>query len=396
MIVFDIKRYAINDGPGIRTTIFLKGCPLRCAWCHNPESWRPQPELLFKAKKCIGCNSCGIHPHQLEVIRMLNEESNIAWRSARKDTPYLENEDLKSPTSFEGYPHPSLAYPYSSLKSCPTLALETCGREWTIDELLAEVEKERDIMVDSGGGVTISGGEPLLQIMNGKWKMGNEEPPLMSLLRELGQRGYHRAVDTTLYAPADVVRAAAEETDLFLVDLKVMDAEKHKRYTGVDNELILSNIRLLAKLHKPFIIRIPLIEGINDDEDNIEATAAFIEELEEDRSSAPNEGMIQKSSINKGLERPSGIVGGGDSSFIILERASEQAIAHHLSLKNSEKVNIPHVNLLPYHEMGRDKHARRGTTYNPKDFDMSTPSDETLERCIRQFSNHGIYAKIGG
>ena len=100
----------------------------------------------------------------------------------------------------------------------------------------------------------------------------------MSLLRELGQRGYHRAVDTTLYAPADVVRAAAEETELFLVDLKVMDAEKHKRYTGVDNELILSNIRLLAKLHKPFIIRIPLIEGINDDEDNIEATAAFIEE----------------------------------------------------------------------------------------------------------------------
>ena len=106
--------------------------------------------------------------------------------------------------------------------------------------------------------------------------------------------------------------------------------------------------------------------------------------------------MIQKSSINKGLERPSGIVGGGDSSFIILERAGEQAIAHHSSLKNSEKANLPHVNLLPYHEMGRDKHARRGTTYNPKDFDMSTPSDETLERCIRQFSNHGIYAKIGG
>ena len=375
MIVFDIKRYAINDGPGIRTTIFLKGCPLRCVWCHNPESWRPQPELLFKAKKCIGCNTCGIHPHQLEVIRMTNDESRRmtndesrnARRSARKDAPHLENDEFFLPASSESDSYSSFFTLHSSLEgeandssfvtrhssfsTCPTLALEMCGREWTTDELLAEVEKERDIMQDSGGGVTISGGEPLLQMKNGKWKMENEEPPLMNLLHELGRRGIHRAVDTTLYAPADVVRAVAAETDLFLVDLKVMDAQKHRRYTGVSNERILENIRLLAQLQKPFYIRIPLIEGINADEENIEATAAFIENLD-----------VAPPSVTEGL---------ADSSFV-------------------------NVNLLPYHEMGRDKHARRGTTYNPEGIAMSAPSDETLERCIRQFAAHGIKASIGG
>jgi len=300
MIVFDIKRYAINDGPGIRTTIFTKGCPLRCIWCHNPESWLPEPEMLFKAKKCIGCNSCGWYPRQLEYIRA----------------------------------HPQ---PLPKGGECPTLALEMCGREWTVKELLAEVEKERDIMTDSGGGVTVSGGEPLLQMKNGKWKMENEEPPLMNLLHELGRRGFHRAVDTTLYAPADVVRAVATETDLFLVDLKVMDAGKHKLFTSVSNELILSNLRLIASLGVPFQVRIPLIEGINTDEENIEATAAF-----------------------------------------------------------SASVGGQKVNLLPYHDAGKDKHARRGTTYNPKGLPMSTPAEDTLQRIISQFAAHGLSATIGG
>ena len=361
MIVFDIKRYAINDGPGIRTTIFMKGCPLRCVWCHNPESWRSQPELLFKQKKCIGCNSCGIHPHQMELIRMMNDESHHARNDESKteESRHARNDESKSPCSGSN-PHSSFSVPHSSFESCPTLALEMCGREWTIDELLADVEKERDVMQDSGGGVTISGGEPLLQVhpltplvegcemSSGNQNINNKPAAslspqdgsgegLLQLLRELGRRGFHRAVDTTLYAPAKVVRAVASETDLFLVDLKVMDAEKHKRYTGVSNELILSNIRLLAVLQKTFIIRIPLIEGINADEENIEATARFMEEMRD----------------------------------------------------------VP-VNLLPYHEMGRDKHARRGTTYNPDGIAMSTPSDDTLQRCVHQFAAHGITATIGG
>ena len=325
MTIFDIKRYAINDGPGIRTTIFLKGCPLRCAWCHNPESWLPQPELLFKAKKCIACNTCGVHPRQLEYIK-----------THPLTPPVREGSRLRA----------------ASL--CPTLALEQCGREYTIKELLAEVEKERDIMVDSGGGVTISGGEPLFQI-----------PTLLALLHELGLRGFHRAVDTTLYADPDVVRAVAAETDLFLVDLKVMDAALHKRYTGVSNELILSNIRLLATLGTPFQIRIPLIEGINADPENIEATATFLQTL----SPLPRNG----------------------ESLALLESCAQPT-----PLPDGRGLGVGLVALLPYHDAGRDKHARRGTTYNPQGFAMNTPSDATIRRCIEQFAAHGITARVGG
>lgn len=304
MIVFDIKRYAINDGPGIRTTVFLKGCPLRCAWCHNPESWLPQPELLFKQKKCIGCNACGIHPRQLEYIGKTNGDTRD-----------------------------------SSFQNCPTLALEMCGKEWTLDELLNEIEKERDIMADSCGGVTVSGGEPLMHYTTGFSRKGCDFS-LEDLLQALGQRGIHRAVDTTLFASPEVVRAVAAETDLFLVDLKVMDDEKHRRYTGVSNVQILDNLRLVATSGTPFQVRIPLIEGINADEENIEAAAEFIENL--------------VLTCFKG------------------------------------------VALLPYHEMGRDKHARRGTVYNPDQLPMSVPDDATLERCIRQFAAHGITATVGG
>ena len=309
MIVFDIKRYAINDGPGIRVTIFLKGCPLRCVWCHNPESWQPEPELLFKQKKCIGCNSWGIHPRQLEVIR------NDEWRRSND----------------EGSLNPSF-------QDCPTLALEMCGREWTIEQLLAEIEKEHDIVTTSQGGVTISGGEPLLQMKEEK------DDSILTLLTQLGLRGYHRAVDTTLYAKPDIVWAVAAQTDLFLVDLKVMDSEKHKRFTGVSNERTLENLRLLANIGAPFQIRIPLIEGINEDEENIEATARFINNV----------------------------------------------------CEHGARPSFKGVALLPYHEMGRDKHARRGTTYNPEGIPMSTPSEETLQRCIHQFAHHGITAQVGG
>jgi pyruvate formate lyase activating enzyme len=336
MIVFDIKRYAINDGPGIRTTLFLKGCPLRCVWCHNPESWRPEPEWLFKAKKCIGCNTCGVYPNQLEWIKQVHT--------------LPDREELAA-------------------ELCPTLALEMCGQQLSVSQLLAEIEKERDIMIDSGGGVTISGGEPLRPLSisprGGEGSLSHKTttsgnatlPPtggdgegllllprggdgegLLLLLHELGLRGIHRAIDTTLYASPDVVRAVAAEADLFLADLKVMDAEKHKRYTGVSNELIISNFRLLASLGVPFQVRIPLIEGVNADYENIRQAAIFIEELH------PTNGVA----------------------------------------------------LLPYHEMGRDKHTRRGTTYNPAAYPLSTPSDATLQRCIQQFADHGITATVGG
>ena len=285
MLIFDIKRYAINDGPGIRTTIFVKGCPLRCVWCHNPEGWSPQPQVLYKRSKCIGCRTC----------------------------------------EQEGF----------VVDDCPTKAREVCGREYTMDELMAEVEKERVIMEDSGGGVTICGGEPLMH-----------PEGTLEILRELGRRGFHRTVDTTLYAQPDVVKAVAQECELLLIDLKLMDSEKHRLYTGVGNELILQNIRLIAEAGHDFRIRIPLIEGINADEQNIEATARFLYSLH----SSPSQGGV----------------GGGS------------------------------VHLLPYHDVGKDKHLRMGSRYNPQGYPMATPTDETLQRCRQQLEAYGLHVIIGG
>ena len=284
MYIFDIKRYAINDGPGIRTTIFVKGCPLRCVWCHNPEGWTAEPQVLYKRSKCIGCHTC-------------EQEGFVA-------------------------------------DDCPTKAREVCGRKYTMDELMGEVEKERDIMQDSGGGVTICGGEPLMH-----------PDGTLAILRELGRRGFHRTVDTTLYAHSDVVKAVARECELMLVDLKLMDTGKHRRYTGVGNELILQNIRLIAEAGHPFQIRIPLIEGINADEQNIEQTARFLNTL------PPPYG---------------GGAGGGA------------------------------INLLPYHDVGKDKHLRMGSRYNPQGYPMSTPTEESLQRCRQQLEAYGLHVVIGG
>ena len=280
MYIFDIKRYAINDGPGIRTTIFVKGCPLRCVWCHNPEGWTAEPQVLYKRSKCIGCHTC-------------EQEGFVA-------------------------------------DDCPTKAREVCGRKYTMDELMGEVEKERDIMQDSGGGVTICGGEPLMH-----------PDGTLAILRELGRRGFHRTVDTTLYAHSDVVKSVARECELMLVDLKLMDSGKHRRYTGVGNELILQNIRLIAEAGHPFQIRIPLIEGINANEQNIEQTARF------------------------------------------------------LSLLTSHFSPLT-VNLLPYHDVGKDKHLRMGSRYNPQGYPMSTPTEESQQRCRQQLEAYGLHVVIGG
>lgn len=313
--IFDIKRYAINDGPGIRTTIFFSGCPLRCVWCHNPESWEARPHLTYKQSRCIGCQSC-VEACTQGILRLT--ENGIV----KEQTDDCQFSNL----------NPQKTNPNcKSVEACPTKALETCGRIWPMEELMAEVEKERDVMEDSGGGVTISGGEPFMQ-----------PEALIAILDELGRRGLHRTVDTTLHTTESMVRDVATRCELLLVDMKIMDAKKHRQYTGVTNEKILGNIRLLSTLDTPFYIRIPLIEGINADEENINATAKFLSE---------SCGMIS---------------------------------------------NLLGVNLLPYHDMGRDKHRRLWSVYNTDALPMDTPSETVVQRCVRQFEAYGITATVGG
>ena len=300
-LIFDIKRYAINDGPGIRTTLFIKGCPLCCVWCHNPESWTETRQLLYKPSRCLGCRSC------------VNSCPNHALEWGEKGIV-----NRRDACSLCG----------RCAEECPTMALEICGREWTLEALMTEIEKEREVMEESGGGVTICGGEPLMHPQY-----------TLQLLRELRRRGFHRTVDTSLYARQQVVAQVAEECELMLVDLKLMDSEKHRLLTGVPNQLILDNIRWLAESRYDFCIRIPLIEGVNADDENIRKTGVFLDSLPWKK---------------------------------------------------------PVIHLLPYHDVGKDKHQRMWSVFNPKGYRMSTPSEETLHHCSTLLTSFGMKVVIGG
>jgi pyruvate formate lyase activating enzyme len=238
-VITEFKRFATHDGPGIRTTVFVKGCPLRCVWCSNPETWEMTPQLYFKPQLCVESGRC------VDIC----PEKAIAMSKERKI------DRLKCNLCFK------------CVDACLYGALEKVGKVVSVEEVMRVVERDLPFYQKSGGGLTLSGGEPLHQ------------PTFTSgVFKRCKESGIHTTLDTCGYARPDVVEEVLKYTDLVLLDIKHMDSEKHKKYTGVGNELILHNARIMARRCE-VRISLPLIPGLNDSYENIRATAEFAKSL---------------------------------------------------------------------------------------------------------------------
>ena len=240
-VVFDIERSAVHDGPGIRTTVFLKGCPLACAWCHNPESRGADPELLWSPVRCAGCMQCqvacaqGVHQF-VEQRHLLERRRCIACGCC--------------------------------VSVCYAGALELAGQSMTVNDVLVEVMRDEPFYRRSGGGLTLSGGEPTAQFDFAR-----------ALFREAGRRQLHTALDTAGFCSRECLDGLSPYVDLFLFDLKQMDGARHRALTGVSNERILDNLRRLDTTGREIWIRVPLIPTQNDDDANFQAIGRFVSTL---------------------------------------------------------------------------------------------------------------------
>lgn len=285
-LVFNVQRFSLHDGPGVRSTVFMKGCPLACAWCHNPESQSPLPAFVRLRHRCMACGRCGEDERADPVVRGRGPDD---------------------------------------VEACPTGALQDVGRETDAAALVTELLRDRVFFDESGGGVTVSGGEPLMQAAF-----------VIDTLRRLQAEGVHTALDTCGFARWTDLRDAAAAADLVLYDLKLMDEARHAAATGASNRVILGNLEALAADHPAIRIRVPVIPGVNDDEANVEATAAFVAAL-------PG-------------RRP--------------------------------------VDLLPYHATGEAKFARAGLEYTLHGTPAPTPA--RLEALAARFRARGLVTTIGG
>ena len=294
-MVYNIQHFSLHDGPGIRTTIFLKGCSLHCAWCHNPESISSQMQILFDAQKCIGCGACA--------------------KVCRAGAQQMEEQ------SIHRYEAAKCVQCGACTEVCYAGAMERCGQWKSQSELLEEGIRDRQLYENSGGGVTFSGGEPLLQAEF-----------LREICMEFKQEGIHVAIDTALQVPWEAVDSVLPYADLFLVDYKVDDSELHQKYTGAGNDRILQNLSRLAE-KKPIYIRIPVIGGVNDNEENMRQTAAFLQAL------------------------------GG---------------------------SVKQVDLLSYHDLGIQKSAKLGKRMQR----FITPDAQQMQRLVQCFSELGVEVLI--
>jgi pyruvate formate lyase activating enzyme len=243
LMVFDLQRFALHDGPGIRTTVFLKGCPLDCLWCHNPESKKSSPQLGFLEKNCTDCGRC----------------QEVCQYSVHRVSKTQHHE-----IDFSGCVQCGLC-----VDACPGHALKIFGKRMTSEEILQTVMKDWDFYQRSCGGLTVSGGEPMLQF-----------DALLNLLKKAKEKGLHICLDTSGRASQEKYRAVAEFVDVFLFDYKITDVKEHKRYTGVDNHLILKNLDYLCRYGSRIYLRCPIIPGINDNEKHYRSIAGLSHKYE--------------------------------------------------------------------------------------------------------------------
>ncbi len=235
--ITNIARGSLHDGPGIRTVVYFKGCGLRCMWCHNPETFKPQKQILYNKSKCIHCGKCveicpECHKIQGNDMLFLHENCTACGKCAA---------------------------------ACPSLALTLCGEDKTVEQLFEEIVKDQHYYKASGGGVTFSGGECLLH------------PCFVKEVAKMCKNaGIHTAVESAFFVPWESVEEVLPFIDLFFADLKIADPEKHCKYTGQDNKLIIDNITKLSKNHNNIILRIPVIPGVNDSDEDIDAFAEII------------------------------------------------------------------------------------------------------------------------